>query len=181
MMMEHKTNVNAAEGKQELLITREFNLPVELLFKAHVEPDIVAQWMGTKVLKLEPKQHGSWQFETSDAQGNVLFRANGVIHEFVPNRKITRTFEMENTPFVVQLEFLEFATLTDDTSKLSMHYVIYFSAPKQTKSRQSRIEKYRQRIFDGKGINDCVCGLSRKKPNCDGSHKYIQGGNQRID
>lgn len=122
-MMERKTNVNAVEGKQELLITREFDLPVELLFKAHVEADIVAQWMGTKVLKLEPKPHGSWQFETADAQGNVLFRANGVIHEFIPNRKITRTFEMEDTPFAVQLEFLEFETLTNDTSKLSMHIV----------------------------------------------------------
>jgi hypothetical protein len=43
---------------------------------------------------------------------------NGVIHEFSPNQKITRTFEMEDTPFGVQLEFLEFEKLTDDTSKL---------------------------------------------------------------
>ena len=48
---------------------------------------------------------------------------NGVIHEFIPNRIITRTFEMENTPFGVQLEFLEFEQLTDDTSKLNMHVV----------------------------------------------------------
>ena len=46
-----------------------------------------------------------------------------MIHEFVPNQKITRTFEMENTPFGVQLEFLEFEKLTDDTSKLNMHVV----------------------------------------------------------
>jgi uncharacterized protein YndB with AHSA1/START domain len=98
-------------------------LPLELLFKAHVEPDIVEQWMGTKVLKLETKKHGGYQFETSDAQGNVVFRANGTIHEFVPDRKITRTFEMENSPFAVQLEFLEFEQLTDDTSKLTMHIV----------------------------------------------------------
>jgi hypothetical protein len=48
---------------------------------------------------------------------------NGVIHEFNPNQKITRTFEMENTSFGVQLEFLEFEKLTDDTSKLNMHIV----------------------------------------------------------
>jgi len=105
------------------VITREFDLPLELLFKAYVAPDVVEQWMGTKVLKLESKKHGSWQFETSDAQGNVVFQANGVIHEFVPNQKITRTFEMEQTPFPVQLEFLEFEKLTDDTSKLTMHIV----------------------------------------------------------
>jgi uncharacterized protein YndB with AHSA1/START domain len=121
--MKQKTNINAEDGKQELVITREFDLPLELLFKAYVEPEIVAQWMGTKVLKLESKKHGSYQFETTDAQGNVLFQANGVIHEFSPNQEITRTFEMENTPFGVQLEFLEFAKLTDDTSKLNMHIV----------------------------------------------------------
>ena len=121
--MERKTKINAEPGKQELTITREFDLPLELLFKAYVEPDLVEQWMGTKVLKLESKTHGSWQFETSNPQGQVVFRANGVIHGFVPNRKITRTFEMENTPFGVQLELLEFEKLTDDTSKLNMHVV----------------------------------------------------------
>lgn len=121
--MERKTKIKAEEGKQEIVITREFDLPLELLFKAYVEPEIVEQWMGTKVLKLENKKHGSWQFETSDTHGNVVFRANGVIHEFVQDRKITRTFEMENTPFPVQLEFFEFEKLTDDTSKLNMHIV----------------------------------------------------------
>src|ERR1043166_2564013 len=58
---------------------QEFELPVELLFKAYVEPEIVEQWMGTKVLKLENKRHGGYQFETSDPQGNVVFKANGVI------------------------------------------------------------------------------------------------------
>ena len=125
--MEQKTTINAEDRKQEIAITREFDLPLELLFKAYVEPDIVEQWMGTKVLKLESKKHGSYQFETTDAKGNVVFRANGVIHEFSPNQKITRTFEMENTPFGVQLEFYEFEKLTDDTSKLNMH-VIYESA-----------------------------------------------------
>jgi uncharacterized protein YndB with AHSA1/START domain len=121
--MARKTRINAEDGKQEIVITREFNLPLELLFKAYVEPEIVEQWMGTKVLKLDNKKHGSWQFETTDAQGNVVFRANGVIHEFSPNQKITRTFEMENTPFPAQLEFLEFEKLTDDTSKLTIHVV----------------------------------------------------------
>jgi uncharacterized protein YndB with AHSA1/START domain len=120
--MQLKTRINAEDGKQELLITREFDLPLELLFRAYVEPEIVEQWMGTKVLKLENKQHGSWQFETTDAKGNK-YGFNGVIHEFSPNRKITRTFEMENTPFGVQLEFLEFEKLTDETSKLNMHVV----------------------------------------------------------
>lgn len=120
--MEPKTKINAENGKQDLRISREFDLPLELLFKAYVEPDIVEQWMGTKVLKLESKQHGSYAFETTDPLGNK-HKFNGVIHEFIPNQKITRTFEMENTSFPVQLEFLEFESLTDDTSRLNMHIV----------------------------------------------------------
>ena len=123
--MERKTKILAEDGKQELMITREFDLPLELLFTAYVEPGIVEQWMGTKVLKLENKKHGSYQFETTDPKGNK-HGFNGTIHEFIPDQKITRTFEMENTPFGVQLEFLEFEKLTDDTSKLNMH-VIYRS------------------------------------------------------
>ena len=124
--MERKTKVNAEDGKQDLVITREFDLPVELLFKAYEEPEIIEQWMGTKVLKLESKKHGSYRIETNDAKGNVAFRANGTIHEFIPNQKIIRTFEMENSPFGVQLEVYEFEQLTNDTSKLAMH-VIYES------------------------------------------------------
>jgi len=120
--MEQKTKVNAEDGKQEIVITREFDLPLELLFKAYEEPELFEQWMGTKVLKMENKKHGSYAFETS-YNGNVVFRANGTIHEFVPNQKITRTFEMENTPFPVQLEYFEFEKLSDNTSKLTMHIV----------------------------------------------------------
>lgn len=124
--MELKTKINAEQGRQELTITREFDLPLELLFTAYVEPGIVEQWMGTKVLLLESKRHGAWQFETINPQGVVVFRANGVIHEFEPNKKITRTFEMENTPFPVQLEFLEFTALDENRSKLTIH-IIYKS------------------------------------------------------
>jgi uncharacterized protein YndB with AHSA1/START domain len=124
--MEQKTKVNAEPGKQVIDITREFDLPVELLFKAYTEPELVEQWMGTKVLKMDSKRHGSYQFETT-ADGHVVFQANGVIHELIPNQKIIRTFEMGNAPFGVQLEIYEFEKLSDDTSRLNMH-TIYESA-----------------------------------------------------
>jgi len=132
--MEQKTKINAEDGKQYLVITREFDLPLELLFKAYTEAEIVEQWMGTKVLKLENKKHGSYQFETTDPKGNK-HGFNGVIHEFSPDRKITRTFEMENTPFPIQLEFLEFEKLTDDTSQLNIH-IVYRSVADRDKMLQ---------------------------------------------
>ncbi len=121
--MERKTKINAEDGRQDLVITREFDLPVDLLFRAYTEAEIVEQWMGTKVLKLENQQHGGYQFETSNAEGTVVFRANGCIHEFVPEKRITRTFEMENAPLGIQLEFLEFEPLSEDTSRLIMQVV----------------------------------------------------------
>ncbi len=121
--MERKTKVSAEDGKQDLFITREFDLTVELLFKAFEVPEIVEQWMGTRVLKMESRKHGSYQIETPDHTGKVAFRAHGTYHEFVPNQKIIRTFEMEGAPFGVQLEFLEFEPLTEHSSKLTMQIV----------------------------------------------------------
>jgi uncharacterized protein YndB with AHSA1/START domain len=132
--MEQKTKVNAEDGKQELIITREFDLSLELLFKAYAEPEIIEQWMGTKVLKLENKKHGSYQFETTDPKGNK-HRFNGTIHEYIPNQKITRTFEFENMPFGVQLEFIEFEKITDVTSKIKIQ-TIYRSVAHRNQNLQ---------------------------------------------
>lgn len=125
--MERKTKVIAEEGRHDLVIIRDFELPVELLFMAYERPEIIEQWMGNKVLKQESKKHGSYQYEIRSPKGELVFSANGVIHDFVPNEKIVRTFEMENAGFGVQMEFLEFEKLTDTTSRLNMH-VLYRSA-----------------------------------------------------
>jgi uncharacterized protein YndB with AHSA1/START domain len=121
--MELKTKLHAEAGKQEIVITREFDLPVELLYKAYVDPEIVAQWMGTKVVKLETQKHGSYHFQTSGPDGNIVFQASGTIHDAIPVKKIVRTFEMENANFGVQMEVLSFEALTDDTSRLVIHSI----------------------------------------------------------
>lgn len=126
--MELKTRIHAEAGRSDLTISRDFDLPVELVFRAHVEPDLFEQWMshefGTvRVVKFAPKKHGGWEFETSAADGMVMFRANGTIHEYVPDKKITRTFEIDGSPFDVQLEFLEFDVLSAETSRLTIHSI----------------------------------------------------------
>jgi len=50
-------------------------------------------------------------------------------------------------------------------------YFLHFSQAKQAATRLNRIQKFKNRIMMGKGMNDCVCGLSKRMPNCDGSHK----------
>ncbi len=124
--MELKTQIHAEDGEQQLSITREFDLPVELLFKAYTEAPLLEQWMNTKVLRLDNHAQGGYRFETTDPKGNKhLF--SGTIHGFSPDKSIIRTFEMENTPYSVQLEFLDFEAFTPTTSKLNMH-VVYRSA-----------------------------------------------------
>ena len=132
--MERKTKIHAEDGRQDLTITREFDLPLDLLFTAYVTPEIIEQWMGTKVLKLESKKYGSYQLETTDPKGN-RHGFSGVIHELIPGRKITRTFEMENMPFGVQLEVYQFEPLTEGASKLTMH-VIYESVAQRNQVLQ---------------------------------------------
>lgn len=74
--------------------------------------------------------------------------------------------------FKENIEFKDaFYTLTPGRQK---GYLLYFSGAKQAKTRTTRIEKYSSKILDGKGLNDCTCGFSKKMPNCDGSHKYIK-------
>ena len=53
-------------------------------------------------------------------------------------------------------------------------YNMFFADAKQSATREARIEKYTSRILSGKGMNDCVCGLSKRMPNCDGSHKFAK-------
>jgi uncharacterized protein YdeI (YjbR/CyaY-like superfamily) len=53
-------------------------------------------------------------------------------------------------------------------------YLMFFNAAKQSATRTDRILKFRPRILDGKGMNDCICGLSKKMPGCDGSHKFLK-------
>ncbi len=120
--MELKTKVESIEGRQDLLLTREFEIPVELLFQAYTDPGIVEQWMGTKVLKLENRKGGGFSFETTDPQGNK-YHFSGAVHDLVPDKKIIRTFEFENMPLGVQLELLTFEKLTDDSSRLTIHSI----------------------------------------------------------
>ncbi|PJZ80463.1 SRPBCC family protein [Leptospira meyeri] len=124
--MELKTKIYAEDGKQELTIERNFDLPASLVYKAHTEPELIEEWMGNKVLKFEAKNHGSWIYETKNPEGIVLFRANGVFLNMIENESFVRTFEMENTGFPIQLEFFDFQKISENQSKLKMH-IIYKS------------------------------------------------------
>ncbi|HEX9837726.1 MAG TPA: SRPBCC family protein [Anaerolineales bacterium] len=97
----HKTTITAEPGKQELFITREFDSPRELVFKAHTDPELFVQWLGPRALTttletFEPVSGGRWRFIQKDQDDNE-FGFHGVFHEVSPERMI-QTFEFEGLP-----------------------------------------------------------------------------------
>lgn len=94
----------------------------------------------------------------------------GMKVEFNKNKDLIFCDELQNTLANDSKFKKAFETLTPGRQRA---YHIFISAAKQSPTRVNRIEKYRARILQGKGMNDCVCGLSKKMPNCDGSHHSL--------
>lgn len=53
-------------------------------------------------------------------------------------------------------------------------YNLHFSQSKKSSTREARIARCEERIFQGKGLRDCVCGHTKRPPGCDGSHKHFE-------
>ncbi|MBL0189913.1 MAG: YdeI/OmpD-associated family protein [Saprospiraceae bacterium] len=101
----------------------------------------------------------------------VEIERQGLQVEFKKTTESDFPIELENK-FKEIPDFKEaFLALTPGRQRA---YLLYFKAPVQSKTRDSRIDSSLLRIFYGKGINDCVCGLSKKMPGCDGSHKFLK-------
>ena len=106
-------------GKQELFITRDFDAPRELVYKAFTDPKLVAQWFGprdysTRVDKMEARPGGLWRFVQRDKNGNE-FAFHGVHHDFVAPERIVATFEFEGVPGHVLLQTVTFEPLGEKT------------------------------------------------------------------
>jgi len=94
----------------------------------------------------------------------------GLKIEFKKTEDFTMTEEFQTVLNENETVKVAFEALTPGRQKA---YLLHFSSPKQSATRESRIEKSLDRILKGKGINDCTCGLSKRMPNCDGSHKIL--------
>ncbi|MBP6016052.1 MAG: SRPBCC family protein [Candidatus Promineofilum sp.] len=110
-----KLTVVAEPGKQEVILTREFNAPRELVFKAYTDPVLVARWWGTSssttsIDNLEARPGGQWRFVERDPEGNE-FAFHGVYHDLVAPERIVQTFEYEGMPGHVLLETVTFEDL----------------------------------------------------------------------
>lgn len=96
-MAKNTTKITAEPGKQEILITREFEAPRNLVFKAFTDPKLYVQWLGPRNLKMtletfEPRNGGMWRYIQKDEEGNE-FAFHGVNHEVLEPERIIGTFE----------------------------------------------------------------------------------------
>lgn len=103
-----KHTLIAEPGSQMITLTREFDAPRELVFKAMTDPKLVTQWWGarnttTTIDKMEAKAGGAWRFVDHDADGNE-FAFHGVYHDIVSPERLIYTFEFEGMPGHVVLE-----------------------------------------------------------------------------
>ena len=122
--MANKTTITAEPGKQEIIITREFDAPRELVFKAHTDPELYVQWLGPRELTMtletfEPRNGGSYRYIQKDHDGNE-YAFHGVNHEVLAPERIIGTFEFEGLPEKghVILGTLKFETLPGNRTKL---------------------------------------------------------------
>jgi uncharacterized protein YndB with AHSA1/START domain len=104
--------VVADPGTHDITITRSFDAPRELVFKAHTDPEAVQQWWGqaaseTVVDELDARAGGRWRFVEKDAEGNE-WGFHGVYHDAVAAERIISTFEFEGMPGHVLMETTTF-------------------------------------------------------------------------
>ena len=128
MTKKNQTSITAEPGKQELFITREFDVPRELVFKAHTDPNLFVQWIGPRGLTttldiFEPVSGGKYRFIQMDSDGNE-YGFHGVFHEVSPERVI-QTFEFEGLPESghATLETMSLEALPNGRTRLTVHSV----------------------------------------------------------
>jgi uncharacterized protein YndB with AHSA1/START domain len=130
--MTNKTKVVAEAGRQEVFITREFDAPRDLVFKAFIDPKLYVQWLtGPKnqgltmrLDKFEPRSGGMWRYIHKDRGGNE-YGFHGVNHEVLPPERIIDTFEYEGLPEKghVALQTARFEELPGRRTRLTLQAV----------------------------------------------------------
>ena len=121
--MSNAVTITAPEGLPYVEIAREFDAPVDAVFRAHRDPELYAQWVGPHGYEMTIERHefvsqGGYRFSHRSAEGEE-FWFNGVFHTVRDNELAIQTFEWEGAPDQVSLEFLTFTDLGDGRTRLS--------------------------------------------------------------
>ncbi|MFJ4210929.1 SRPBCC family protein [Paenarthrobacter sp. NPDC089675] len=123
--MSNPTTITAQDGVPFVDTIREFDAPVSAVFKAHVDPDLLAKWLGPRTTSINVTEYnaitgGSWHYESGDAGASFGFR--GVFHKVDPEALIIMTFEFDGAPDQVGISTTTFEE-TDGRTRIVVHEV----------------------------------------------------------
>ena len=124
-----KTAITAEPGVPMIIITREFDAPRDLVFRAHTDPDLLVRWLGPRDLTLtidqyEVRNGGTWRYVNTDAEGNT-YGFHGVFHGDPSPDAIVQTLEFEGAPGHVCLQTV---TLAERDGKTLLRAVSAFQS-----------------------------------------------------
>jgi uncharacterized protein YndB with AHSA1/START domain len=114
------TQIVAEPGLPQIVVTREFDAPRELLFRAHTDPGLLSQWLGPRRLtmtvdQLDARHGGTWRYTSRDAGGNVC-SFHGLFHGTPSPDGIIQTWEQDGVPGRVCLSTITFEEHDGQTS-----------------------------------------------------------------
>jgi uncharacterized protein YndB with AHSA1/START domain len=128
MSSNHETIVTAEPGKQEVFVTREFDAPRELVYKAHIDPQLYTQWLGPHGYEMvletfEPHSGGRYRYIHKDQSGNE-YAFRGVFHE-ISEELMIQTFEFEGLPEAghVTLDTMRLESLPGNRTRITIQSV----------------------------------------------------------
>ena len=119
--------IDAAPGQSYADITREFEAPVEAVFRAHADRETFRIWIGpraleTKITHWDFRTGGGYRYEQTDGDGKT-YAFRGVFHTVRENELIIQTFEYEGTPDEVSVDIMRFESLPGGRSRIADHSV----------------------------------------------------------
>lgn len=114
--------IEAVPGTSSLTITREFDAPVDAVFRAHADPELFVQWIGPRnldstVTQWDFRSGGGYAFEQVDPDRNT-YSFRGVFHTVVERELIIQTFEYLEMPHEVSLDRIRFEPLAERRSRI---------------------------------------------------------------
>ncbi|RNE67230.1 SRPBCC family protein [Cryobacterium tepidiphilum] len=125
--MTNSLTITAPEGLPFIDIEREFDAPVEAVFWAHKDPELIKQWLGPHGYEMEIDHYdftsqGGYRYVHRNPDGEE-FAFNGVFHVVRENEFAVQTFEFEGYPDVVSIESVRFEDLGNGRTRLRVHSV----------------------------------------------------------
>jgi uncharacterized protein YndB with AHSA1/START domain len=127
-MTKHETEIVADEKSPTIEIIREFDASAEQVFRAHVDPELYARWVGprsvtTRITRWDARTGGAWAF-ANERDGEQIASFYGSFHEVRQHERIVWTFTYEGEPDAVALETLTFEEIEDGRTRLRVLSVV---------------------------------------------------------